>query len=140
MQKIHPQLAADCHNLGRFSNSTVLLNRNAALPWFILVPTTQLLDLLDLPSSELNMVLEESQRIGRFLKDNLGYPRLNFAGLGNVVPQMHLHIIARVEGDACWPAPVWGSLDDGGPYPAQTLAQWREALVVDFGLQELESS
>ncbi|MFT5481806.1 MAG: diadenosine tetraphosphate (Ap4A) HIT family hydrolase [Halieaceae bacterium] len=134
MQKIHTQLAADCHSLGRFSHSTVLLQRNAALPWFILVPDTELLDLLDLAPADLAIVLEESQRLGRFLKDHLGYPRLNFAGLGNVVPQMHLHIIARAPGDACWPAPVWGSLTDGGAYSEQTLSHWSEVLVRDFGL------
>ena len=105
---IHPQLQQDCHVLGRFSRCTVLLNRNAAFPWFILVPDTKLEDVLDLPAAELAEVSAECQRVSTFLKRELGFGKVNFAGLGNVVPQMHLHVIGRSIDDPCWPQPVWG--------------------------------
>ena len=132
---IHPQLLADCHVLGRFSLCSVLVNKNASLPWFILVPETELEDVLDLHPALLGQATEECQRISRFLKRNLGYAKVNFAGLGNVVPQMHLHIIGRSPQDPCWPQPVWGNLPSTVEYTAVTLAQWGAALVADYQLQ-----
>ena len=132
--KIHPQLQADCHKFGHFDVCTVLLNRNAALPWFILVPDTGAEDLLDLPPALLNRVTGECQRISRFLKLSLGFAKINFAGLGNVVPQMHLHIIARSSDDDCWPQPVWGNLTAGGDYRDETLAHWTSTLIADYGM------
>jgi len=131
---IHEQLLRDCHVLGRFECCAVLLNRNAAIPWFILVPDTSLEDLLDLEPDTLATVTGECQRISRFLKQERGYAKLNFAGLGNVVPQMHLHVIARADGDACWPKPVWGHLTEEQAYDPATLAEWQGRLVADYGL------
>lgn len=131
---IHPQLEADCHVLGRYESSTLLLNRNASLPWFILVPDTDLADLLDLPEAELAEILAACQQVSRFLKQELGFRKVNFAGLGNVVPQMHLHIIGRVDTDACWPNPVWGHLKTESAYSGETLGQWTQVLVRGFGL------
>jgi diadenosine tetraphosphate (Ap4A) HIT family hydrolase len=131
---IHPQLKEDCHLLGSFASSTVLLHRNALLPWFILVPDTGLEDLLDLPPETLRQVSEDCQRISAFLKGKLGYNKVNFAGLGNVVPQMHLHIIGRSTSDACWPQPVWGNLSTSTEYDSATIKDWREQLVSEFGL------
>lgn len=113
----------------------MLLNRNAILPWFILVPDTELEDVLDLPSERLNQVTAECQRISGFLKQSLGYSKANFAGLGNVVPQMHLHIVARSSEDACWPQPVWGNLTETASYTPETLADWTAILVSEYGLE-----
>ena len=131
---IHPQLMGDCHCLGRFEICSVLLNRNAALPWFILVPDTELEDVLDLPAEELARVIGECRRISQFLKRHLGFGKVNFAGLGNVVPQMHLHIIARSEDDPCWPKPVWGHLVQDAAYDSETLSEWQGVLAADYGL------
>jgi diadenosine tetraphosphate (Ap4A) HIT family hydrolase len=131
---IHSQLIADCYLLGRFERCSVLLNRNAAVPWFILVPDTELEDVLDLSSEELGMVTEECQRISRFLKQSLGVAKTNFAGLGNVVPQMHLHIIGRHQGDACWPNPVWGQLQETEAYDAKLLEFWTVTLKNEYGM------
>ena len=131
---IHEQLLQDCHVLGSFEHCTVLLNRNAAVPWFILVPDTPLQDLLDLEPGMLTGVTAECQRVSRFLKQGLGYDKVNFAGLGNVVPQMHLHVIGRSPDDACWPNPVWGHLAEELAYESTTIAEWQGRLVSDFGL------
>ncbi len=132
---IHPQLAADCHHLGRLASGELLLNCNAALPWFILVPDTELEDVLDLTADDLALVLADSQRVSAFLKNELGMAKTNFAGLGNVVPQMHLHIIGRQPDDACWPQPVWGNLEPGPEYDKTTLADWQQRLQANYGLQ-----
>ena len=131
---IHPRLLEDCHVLGRLPHSTLLLQRNAALPWFILVPHTDLEDVLDLPGNALNEVVAEAATVSAFIKRELGYPKVNFAGLGNVVPQMHLHIIGRTAGDACWPQPVWGNLPDGGHYGEELLRDWSTRLKNFAGL------
>ena len=132
---IHPQLAVDCHHLGRLASGELLLDRNAALPWFILVPDTELEDVLDLAVDDLALVLADSQCVSEFLKNELGMTKTNFAGLGNVVPQMHLHIIGRQTGDACWPQPVWGNLEPGPEYDSATIADWQQRLYTGYGLQ-----
>ncbi|MEP4149012.1 MAG: HIT family protein [Halioglobus sp.] len=129
MLTIHPQLLKDCHFLGRLTSTDVLLHRNASLPWFILVPDTEFPDFLDLPSEHGQAVLADCAAISGFIKNLLGFDKVNFAGLGNVVPQMHLHIIGRTSVDPCWPQPVWGNLVDSETYPAETLEEWQQALV-----------
>jgi diadenosine tetraphosphate (Ap4A) HIT family hydrolase len=127
-------LSADCHCLGSLPRSTLLLHRNAALPWFILVPSTDLADVLDLPQEHLREVMAECALVSSFIKTELGFDKVNFAGLGNVVPQMHLHIIGRREGDACWPQPVWGNLPPGGVYSDALLGEWCAGLAAAAGL------
>ena len=131
---IHPQLLKDCHILGSLPSGILLLNRNAALHWFILVPDTELKDVLDLPQDEARQVFEDCAAVSVYIKESLDYTKVNFAGLGNQVPQMHLHIIGRREGDACWPRPVWGSLDVNKEYPPDTLDSWQGILERDYGL------
>lgn len=133
-EQIPSQLLADCHVLGRFPASTLLLNRNAALPWFILVPQTPLCDFLDLPQEQRQAVLAECAGVSKFIKQVLGFDKVNFAGLGNVVPAMHLHIIGRHPQDACWPQPVWGNLPDGVSYSVEQLREWQQGLVILLGL------
>lgn len=126
--RIHQQLLADCHHLGSLNASEVLLNRNAALPWFILVPDTRIADLLDLPQDHRDVVMADCAAVSGFIKQSLGYAKVNFAGLGNVVPQMHLHIIGRREDDPCWPNPVWGNLPAGRQYEHVELLGWQADL------------
>mgnify|MGYP001596071234 CR=1 FL=1 len=125
---IHPQLLADCHVLGTMPSGVLLLNQNAIVPWFILVPDSDLEDVLDLSPGQLKTVLEDCQAVSSFVKQQLGFAKVNFAGLGNVVPQMHLHIIGRAEGDDCWPQPVWGNLNEVGEYAPKQLIEWRRKL------------
>lgn len=135
--QIPKQLLADCHHLGGLSSSELLLSRNAALPWFILVPRTGLFDVLDLPEKERNAVMGECAAVSAFIKKTLGYDKVNVAGLGNVVAAMHLHVIGRQPGDACWPQPVWGNLPNGGAYTQQTLEEWQAGLVERIGLRAI---
>ncbi len=131
---LHPQLLADCHHLGALSRCEVLLQRNAALHWFILVPRTALQDVLDLPPHERNEVLAECAAVSAFLKQVLGYTKVNVAGLGNVVPDMHLHVIGRSAGDPAWPQPVWGNLAEGGAYSGEQLESLQAGLARMTGM------
>lgn len=121
--RIHTQLLADCHRLGRFPACHLLLHRNAALPWFILVPETPVLDLLDLGPGTRGDILAECAQVSAYIKAELRLPRVNFAAIGNLVPQLHLHVVGRTPGDACWPAPVWGNLPPGPAYSRPRLEE-----------------
>ena len=114
--RIHPRLVDDCHRLGRLTCAHLLLHRNATLHWFILVPETDATDLLDLARAERVAVMDDAASVSRFLKQDLGYPKVNVGAIGNLVPQLHVHVIGRKPGDTCWPAPVWGNLGDSPGY------------------------
>lgn len=132
--RIHERLLADCHVLGRMDQCHLLLNKNAALPWFILVPKTDTVDLLDLPDNQCHAITAEAAAVSRFVKQQLGWPRINFAAIGNLVPQLHLHVIGRRPGDPCWPAPVWGHLEASVAYSSTDVdhlkAQLRNSAVL----------
>lgn len=131
--ELHPTLAGDCHYLGKLSAAHLLLHRNTALHWFLLVPETRVLDLTDLPASERAALLDGAAVLGSFLKNKLRYPRVNVGALGLVVPQLHLHVIGRRDDDPCWPAPVWGRLsapvDGEAGYDPLAIEQLRAAIL-----------
>lgn len=79
---IAEQLKLDCHQLGRLPTCELLLNRNASIPWFILVPQTTLSDVLDLPDDQRRAVLADCAAVSVFIKQELGFDKVNFAGLG----------------------------------------------------------
>ncbi|WP_295392689.1 HIT family protein [uncultured Thiodictyon sp.] len=126
---IHPQLLTDCHRLGRLPATHLLLHKNAAVPWFILVPETALGNLLDLPTEERDAVLADCKRVSDYLTGTRGYTKVNVAWIGNVVPQLHVHVIGRDPADACWPKPVWGHLETVREYGSDALAAIGAALL-----------
>jgi diadenosine tetraphosphate (Ap4A) HIT family hydrolase len=133
--EIYPQLLLDTHYLGKFPISHVLLHKNAILPWFILVPDTEIADLLDVPEKLRGIIIHEAAAISDFIKKALGYEKINFASIGNVVPQLHLHVVGRRPDDPCWPAPVWGNLRETREYSSPELCQLRERLQQHLGSQ-----
>ena len=121
--EIHPQLLYDCHRLGQLRLCHFLLHKNAAVPWLILVPATAPTgDLLDLPDQVRNMAMDEAAIAARFLKTEFAVSKINFAAIGNVVSQLHLHVVGRRATDPCWPAPVWGNLVDADGYSSARIA------------------
>ncbi len=106
---LHPQLAAECIVVGDLPFARVLLNNDANYPWLILVPRKPaLVDLIDLADDDQIRLLREVSGAARALKEITRYDKLNVAALGNQVPQLHVHVIARFRSDAAWPNPVWG--------------------------------
>ena len=122
---LHPQLISDTHVLGRAPSGSLLLHRNAVLPWLILVPDTEVLDLLALPTAMLRRTLEDCALLDRYIRSRWGVERVNFAAIGNIVPQLHLHLVGRNVGDCCWPLPVWGHLTGAATYTAGELSAIR---------------
>ncbi len=120
MIALHPQLKKDCFALGEFSLCTLLLLNDANYPWFILLPNREdarEIHLLTEPDQQ--QLMAESMYFSRCLQQVFQPDKLNIAALGNVVPQLHIHHIARFRNDACWPAPVWGAVDAIPYQPAQ---------------------
>lgn len=107
--ELHPQLAADTFPVADLSLCRVLLMNDARYPWLILVPRRpELRDLHDVDASESAVLFSEIRRTSQAL-DRLYSPfKINVAALGNQVPQLHIHVIARFEDDPAWPGPVWG--------------------------------
>ncbi len=111
MIKLHPQLEKDCVVLGEFQLCSLLLLNDANYPWFILLPNLEgLTEIHQLSTSDQQQLLKESVYFSRCLQQVFQPDKLNIAALGNVVPQLHIHHIARFKTDACWPAPVWGAV------------------------------
>jgi diadenosine tetraphosphate (Ap4A) HIT family hydrolase len=107
---LHPQLARDTAPLGDLPLSCILISKDANFPWLILVPRrTGCVELIDLDSADQAALLTEIDRAARALKAVTRCDKLNIAALGNVVPQLHVHVIGRRTSDAAWPKPVWGA-------------------------------
>jgi diadenosine tetraphosphate (Ap4A) HIT family hydrolase len=106
---LHPQLERDTAPVGDLPLSRVLLMNDSNYPWLILVPRRPaLVELTDLEENEqVQLMAEIARGIGAF-KSAAACDKLNVAALGNVVAQLHVHIIARRKTDAAWPKPVWG--------------------------------
>ena len=107
--KLDPQLANDCFVLGRLKTSQLLLLNNSLVPWFILVPDTMATEIYELPHDQQLELLDEINIISNHLKQNFVVDKLNVAAIGNIVKQMHIHIVARHVDDFCWPNVVWGA-------------------------------
>lgn len=125
---VHPGLAADTHSLGEARSGTVLLHRNAKVPWLILVPDVgprDVRDLFDLAPDRRALLFEDAEAITHLLKRERGHQRVNVATLGNQVPQLHMHIIGRDRGDAVWPKPVWGFLEGERAWSESELTEWQ---------------
>ena len=109
MFALHPQLAADCFALGRLGLCRLLLMNDARYPWCVLVPEREdIVEIHQLSGADQHRLIEESSRLAAAMEVAFRPDKLNIAALGNVVPQLHLHHIARFRGDDAWPAPVWG--------------------------------
>lgn len=122
MIALHPQLEKDCLKLGEFTLCTLLLIDDSNYPWFILLPNReQIKEIYQLAPEDQQQLLAESVFFSHCLNQVFHADKLNIAALGNVVPQLHVHHIARFKTDASWPAPVWGAVS-AVPYDEKQLA------------------
>jgi diadenosine tetraphosphate (Ap4A) HIT family hydrolase len=104
------RLAADTIFVADWSLSRVLLMNDARYPWLILVPRRpNAMEVFDLSSQDRATLTEEVARASAMLKKLSACAKINVGALGNLVPQLHVHVVARSPGDAAWPGPVWGN-------------------------------
>ena len=108
---LHHQLAKDTALLGDLPLSRVLLIDDRTYPWLLLVPRRgDVSEITDLGAVERAHLMTEITQVADALKAETGCHKINVAALGNVVPQLHVHVIARFRDDAAWPRPVWGQV------------------------------
>jgi diadenosine tetraphosphate (Ap4A) HIT family hydrolase len=106
---LHPQLERDTTTVGDLALSRLLAIDDATYPWLVLVPRRAgASELIDLSPADAARLTDEIAAVSRVLKDITGCDKLNIAAIGNVVPQLHVHIVARRKDDPLWPKPVWG--------------------------------
>ncbi|MFV1983779.1 MAG: HIT domain-containing protein [Thiohalomonadales bacterium] len=106
---LDPRLANDCFVLGELNSNLILLMNNSLLPWFILVPQTSEIEIIDLTASEQIKLQNSINVLGTFIKKYFTVSKLNIAAIGNIVNQLHIHIVGREPSDYCWPNVVWGT-------------------------------
>ena len=102
------RLEKDCLVLGKKNISMLLLMNNALVPWLILVPCTSKTEITDLSAEDQASLLEEINILSGFIKSNFEITKLNIASIGNIVSQLHVHVVGRHSSDYCWPGVVWG--------------------------------
>ncbi len=109
---LHPQLAADTAIIGDLKVCRVLMMNNQHFHWLILVPMRDnIRELHELNDSDYFKVMDEVRMTSQKLAAHTQAHKMNVAALGNVVPQLHIHVIARFMDDPAWPKPVWGNVD-----------------------------
>jgi diadenosine tetraphosphate (Ap4A) HIT family hydrolase len=107
---LNSQLKLDTHFVADLKISQLLLMNDSNYVWLILVPRKpDLIELIDLSFEEQTTVLQEINLVGKMLKEHFGAEKLNIAALGNVVSQLHIHVIGRKKNDVTFPKPVWGN-------------------------------
>ncbi|MCQ4346882.1 HIT domain-containing protein [Pseudomonas stutzeri] len=109
MFALDPRLEQDTLHMGDFPLCRLLLMNDASYPWFILVPRREeVSELFQLDAADQRSLWRETLLLAELLKDTFKADKMNVASLGNVVSQLHMHVIVRRRTDAAWPAPVWG--------------------------------
>ena len=121
--QLHEGLAADTVEVGRWPLNLVLLMNDANYPWLVLVPQRPgLRDLHDLAEADLPAMSGEMVQASRLVQSAFAAEKTNVAALGNQVPQLHIHVIARYASDPAWPGPIWG-VQPARKYGDQALAE-----------------
>ena len=126
---LHPQLAEDTHPVAHWTLSELRLMDDANHPWLILVPRVEdAVELIDLTETQQAELTREIAMASRALQVAFKPHKLNVAALGNLVSQLHVHVIARFEHDIAWPRPVWG-MASAQPYSPEALVRRIERLL-----------
>lgn len=109
---LDPQIETNSSIIANLSLSQVRLHHNAAFPWLLLVPNkTSICEIIDLAPDDRQMLMQEISFVSQVVKEIFHPDKINIAALGNVVPQLHIHIIARYKTDLAWPNPVWNTVE-----------------------------
>ncbi|NVZ63565.1 HIT domain-containing protein [Pseudomonas gingeri] len=118
------RLQQDTLPMGDFPLCRLLLSNDSNYPWFILVPRrANISELFQLEAADQEQLWRETTELARVLKDTFEADKMNVAALGNVVSQLHMHVIVRRQSDADWPAPVWGK------HPAQPYSDAQVSVI-----------
>lgn len=139
MFELDPRLDQDTEFLTALPLSRLLIMRDARYKWLVLVPARPgLKELHDLDRADRGQLVEEIAMASRALERLYTPDKINVGALGNIVAQLHVHVLARRVGDPAWPGPVWGH-SEATPYAPDDLAKTREDLIAAIG-SDIENS
>lgn len=125
---LHPQLEKDTVFVAELSLCRVQLMNDSRYPWLVLVPRREgVSEVFQLDARDRHRLIEETAQVSALLNRMLKPAKINVAALGNVVPQLHMHVVARRTGDEAWPNPVWGR-GEAVKYDEKVLNDWAEKL------------
>lgn len=128
MFALDSRLEQDTFALGDFPLCRLLLSKDANYPWFILVPRrADISEIFQLDDNDRQQLWKETDFLSKTLGDCFAADKMNVAALGNVVSQLHMHVIVRRRSDAAWPAPVWGQ-KAASEYSADQLDEVRRRI------------
>ncbi|MBN2342186.1 MAG: HIT family protein [Deltaproteobacteria bacterium] len=121
------RLAADCHELTVVEDTHILLMNNRLIPWLILVPHTPEIELHRLNADTFAALMTLQHQCARFIESQFSIDKINIGAIGNIVSQLHVHIIGRRKTDPYWPGVVWGN-PTREPYTPEQVTQLQTAL------------
>ena len=128
------RLERSSHLILRRGNIQVRLADDSRFPWLLLVPEqAQASELYDLDEELLCEILELATQLGKVMKRIFGAKKINIAAIGNIVPQLHIHIVARRQDDDAWPAPIWGF---GEPAPLSEQLPFTRAQAICTAMEQ----
>jgi diadenosine tetraphosphate (Ap4A) HIT family hydrolase len=117
---LHPQLEQESETIGDLALSRLLVSNDANYPWLLLVPRRpDASEITDLDAADQQQLMMEIAAVSAALKAVTACNKLNVAAIGNMVPQLHVHIVARWRDDPAWPRPVWGAVPARAWDPAE---------------------
>lgn len=132
MFELDPRIARDSVLLTELSLCQVRLQNDARYPWFVLVPKlAEQTEVHELTQEQQIQLMNESSLVASVLKKLTQCDKVNIANLGNVVSQLHWHVVARFEQDETWPGPIWG-VGQAAPYTDEQIDKWREKLLAEL--------
>jgi diadenosine tetraphosphate (Ap4A) HIT family hydrolase len=106
--KLHKKFLKSSHHITDFQLCSIRLNDNSKFPWIILIPKrNKISDMSDLNFKDQNLLMQEIVHVSKIMKKIFKTSKLNVEKIGNIVPQLHIHIIARSKKDSSWPLSVW---------------------------------
>ena len=126
--ELNKRLAAGGFDFGSLGKCRILLKDNAVFPWFILVPEVEssITELHELEATDYASVMFTIRQVSEFVEKHFDPDKVNVAAIGNIVNQLHIHIVARTETDPAWPGVVW-SCDSKRPYEKEAVLEIHEA-------------
>ncbi len=125
--KINERIVKDSEFLLKLNLSELRLLKDGDVDWFVLIPLKEnMIEWCDLSSEDQIELTKEISTLTKLLKD-MGYDKVNIGSLGNIVPQLHIHVIGRRKSDRAWPGPIWGTTNMN-EFNSEKVAFWKEKL------------
>lgn len=133
--RLDQRLQDDCFSLFELEGIHYLLNKNAEVVWFILVPCSQVTELFLLDNGLKTRLYSQIDRVSEYLELHFEVDKINVASIGNVVAQLHFHVVGRRRDDSYWPDVVWGKAYSQ-EYDEATVKSIRQSLAIFLNSSE----